>query len=82
MWILKVYRDLKSNQDKFMEEKSTKADLYRVPPVAQRITELQLEPGRIYWESAVKYLPNFYINFRHLLLQAAYWRQQTCRLTQ
>lgn len=33
-----------------MKEKSTKAGVYRVPPVAQGVTELDVEPGRIYWD--------------------------------
>ena len=56
---------LEKQPDKLTEEKSTKADLYRVPAVAQGVTELHKEPGRIYWESTVEYLRNFYINFWH-----------------
>lgn len=41
---------LEKQLDKLMEEKSTKAGVYSVPPVAQGVTELHVEPGRIYWD--------------------------------
>lgn len=71
MWIFKVYKESKSSWT--MGEKSTKADTYRVPPVAQRVTELHKEPGRTYWEI----LSSIYSFFLILISGIDYCRQHT-----
>lgn len=50
---------LEKQLDKLMEEKSTKAGVYSVPPVAQGVTELHVE------NILGCHLPNFYIHVRH-----------------
>lgn len=42
-----ILQGLEKQPGKLMEEKSTKADLYRVTLVAQGVAELHVEPGKV-----------------------------------